>query len=77
MKRTTETHLRILLRQRTSVRVLMVSQTNVQRLHALVRRQHRVVRIPRRDMHFVGEDQRRRAHDAVAGVESAGLRDGS
>jgi hypothetical protein len=24
-------------------------------------------------MHFVGEDQRRRAHDAIAGVESAGL----
>jgi hypothetical protein len=56
LKRKPETHLRILLRQRTSVRVLMVSQANVQRLHALVRRQHRVVRIPRRDMHFIREN---------------------
>ena len=66
---------RVLLRQREIVGVLMISEANVERLHALIGNVSRVVGAAGWDVDFVGEEQWRGADYAVAGVESAGLED--
>jgi hypothetical protein len=65
----------VLLNQGESVWVLVVSKADLQGLHAFVTGEEGVVGTAGRDVDFIGEEQGGRADDAVAGVESAGLRD--
>lgn len=69
-----------LQRQRAGVRVLVVAESDLQVLHALVGREQGVVCRSWEEGDLVGEDEGAGADDAVAGVEPAGLvgeRDGT
>ena len=66
---------RVLLRQCEIVGMLMISEADVKCLHALGGNVARVVGAAGWDVDFVGEEQWRGTHYAVAGVKSAGLED--